>query len=129
MSNKRMGWLFVFLLPVSLLRSATDPVDPAVRIRRLEHKLMAPCCYQTTLDEHHSDAANEMKAEIAAWVAEGKSDREIIETYKVRYGSRILAEPEGATGAWLRVIPVIALLAGLCAVVLLIRRWRQPPPA
>ncbi len=97
----------------------------SVRIRALEEKLMAPCCYQTTLAEHHSEPAMQMKAEIAASVAQGKSDREIIDAYKEQYGARILAEPEGKVGVWLIAIPVLVSLLGLAAVVLLIGRWRS----
>ncbi|MEZ5399875.1 MAG: cytochrome c-type biogenesis protein CcmH [Bryobacteraceae bacterium] len=93
------------------------------RVRALERKLMAPCCYQTTLAEHHSEAANEMKAEIAALVTEGRTDREIVEVYKQRYGARILAEPEGATGVWLKTVPLAAVLVGLALVVFVIHRW------
>jgi cytochrome c-type biogenesis protein CcmH/NrfF len=109
------------LLLVAVLAGASGD---AGRVRDLERKLMAPCCYQTALADHHSEAATQMKAEIAAWVAEGKSDREIIEAYRERYGPRILAEPEGPAGLWLTVIPVVVLLAGLCVVLLLIRQWR-----
>lgn len=116
----------MILLIALLLVSGSAEAD---RVRGLERKLMAPCCYQTTLAEHHSEAAKEMKTEIAALVSAGKSDGEIVELYKERYGPRILAEPEGAAGVWLRALPVVVLLVGFGAVVLVIRRWRASASA
>ncbi len=66
-----------------------------------------------------------MKVEIARWVAEGKSDEEITETYKQRYGTRVLVEPEGPLWWWMHVIPWIALLIGLVFTLWLLRRMRS----
>jgi cytochrome c-type biogenesis protein CcmH/NrfF len=63
-----------------------------------------------------------MRAEIAQWVAEGKTDREIIDTYKQRYGARVLVEPEGARWWWMHVVPWVVLLAGLALTIGLMRR-------
>ena len=101
--------------------------DPAARIRHLEETLMAPCCYQEPLLNHRSEAALQMKAEIAAWVAQGKSDREIVDAYKTRYGPRILVDPEGASWWWLTVMPWAALLLGAVAVIAVLWRWRRAP--
>ncbi len=74
-----------------------------------------------------------MKAEIARWVDEGKSDREIVEAYKQRYGARVLVEPEGSQGWWMQVVPWAVLLLGLAFTVRLMRRMSArkgaPQPA
>jgi cytochrome c-type biogenesis protein CcmH/NrfF len=74
--------------------------------------------------------ALQMKAEIARWVAEGRSDREIIDTYRQQYGARILVEPEGAQFWWMNIIPWVVLLLGLAFTVWLLRRMaaRRPQP-
>ena len=51
-----------------------------------------------------------MKAEIREMVASGKTDREILELYKLRYGRRILTEPEGATW-WVEMLTPTEALA------------------
>jgi cytochrome c-type biogenesis protein CcmH/NrfF len=65
-----------------------------------------------------------MKAEIRAWVTEGKTDREILDTYIQRYGKRVLVEPEGAAWWWMHVIPWVFLAAGLGLLIPILRRMR-----
>ncbi len=90
----------------------------------LENRFLAPCCYSEPISRHRSEVSLQMKAEIARWVVEGKSDEEIVETYKQRYGTRVLVEPEGSLWWWMHVIPWIALLLGLVFTFWLIRRMR-----
>jgi len=95
------------------------------RAEALEHRLMAPCCWSETVAEHRSEIALEMRAEIEQMVAEGKSDREILDYYKAQYGMRILTEPEGGLFVVMNVVPVVVLVAGLVIVAALIRRWAR----
>lgn len=76
--------------------AGANVVAPSPLESNLHRELLAPCCYRETLDHHMSDAASAMKAEICEMVANGKTEHEIVELYKSRYGLRILAEPEGA---------------------------------
>lgn len=94
------------------------------RIKALEEAVLAPCCYSEPVSRHRSEIALQMKVEIARWVREGKSDREILDTYKQRYGARVLVEPEGARWWWMHIIPWIAVLLGLAFTVWLLRRMR-----
>lgn len=64
-----------------------------------------------------SEAAATMKAEIHTMAVRGQSEREIIEHYKALYGSRILAEPEGATWWIGTLVPVLVLVIGAAIVV------------
>jgi cytochrome c-type biogenesis protein CcmH/NrfF len=45
-------------------------------------------------------------------LAEGKSDRQILDSFIARYGERILAEPEGTKWAVLTTVPIVILLSG-----------------
>jgi cytochrome c-type biogenesis protein CcmH/NrfF len=83
---------------LSLLYGAAPTTDQRERIHKLENSLIAPRCYSEVVSRHNSDAAVKMRLEIAAWVTEGKSDREILDAYKQLYGMRVLTEPEGL--AW-----------------------------
>ena len=96
---------------------------------RLQHRLMAPCCYGGTLDQHNSDVANRMKAHIHELVMAGRSERQILDYYKARFGMRILAEPEGLTWWFGTLTPLVALIAGAFAVTRLIRKWARPAEA
>jgi cytochrome c-type biogenesis protein CcmH/NrfF len=120
--------LILFLLSLVPLAAVQTGSLQSARIERLEEKLLAPCCYTENLTRHRSEVALQMRKEITAWVAEGKSDREILDTYRARYGARVLAEPEGSTGVWLHAIPLAALLLGLLLVVGVLCKWRLLRP-
>lgn len=117
------------LLAVSLALVAGLWGQSKERIRSLQEKLIAPCCWSESVASHRSEIAAEMRAEIARMVAEGKSDREILDYYKAKYGPRILMEPEGELRIWAYTIPVVAGVAGLILVVWLIRRMLTPGKA
>jgi len=48
-----------------------------------------------------------MLDEVEQFVTEGRSEEEIKSIYVNRYGMRILADPSGAQGRWLYIIPVV----------------------
>lgn len=108
---------------------AAAPATAEERIAKLQRSLLAPCCWAETIDQHESEVARQMRAEIAMFVREGRTDQEILAYYKQRYGARVLVEPEGAIWWWMHVVPVAALALGIAIVVSLLRRWRKPLPA
>jgi len=115
--------LLVQLAPV-LTAQAPASADPMQqeRIRRLEESLLAPCCWAEPVSVHRSEIAEEMRLEITKFVAEGKTDRQILDHYKSIHGSRILIEPEGLARLWVYFIPGLAAALGLLLVVVIIRR-------
>ena len=125
--NRRCALLVI--LPV-LLGAGDSPSGERARIQALEGAFLAPCCYSEPISRHRSEVALQMRSEIARWVAEGKSDREITDTYKQRYGARVLVEPEGSQWWWMHVVPWAVLLLGLAFTVRLMRRMcaRRSPP-
>lgn len=117
------------LLAASLALAAALWGQTKDRIRSLQEKLVAPCCWSESVASHRSEIAAEMRAEISRMVAEGKSDREIFDYYKAKYGARILMEPEGRLRVWAYTIPVAASIAGLAFVIWIIRRMLRQQPA
>jgi len=113
---------------VAVLVAQTRP-ESQLRQERLEKSLLAPCCWSEAIATHRSEVSLEMRAEIARFLGEGKSDREILDYYKARYGERILVEPEGAKWWWMHVVPVLMLFAGLGVTVLVLKKWLRPLPA
>ena len=89
---------------------------------RLTHELIAPCCWREPIAIHRSDVALQMLEEVRQFVAEGHSEEEIKAIYVARYGVRILADPPGAQGRWLYLIPVVLFC---CAVFLAASRLRS----
>jgi len=70
--------------------------------------------------------AEEMRNEIAAAIREGKTGAQVVDGYVARYGEKIRVAPT-ASGfnllAWLG--PGVALLLGILASVLILRRWKR----
>ncbi|MFZ5927275.1 MAG: cytochrome c-type biogenesis protein [Acidobacteriota bacterium] len=118
----------IILLVAGLLLAAALWGQVSNRIRALQEKLIAPCCWSESVAMHRSEVAAEMRAEIARMVNEGRSDSEILDFYKAKYGKRILMEPEGELRVWAYTIPIAAAVVGLGLVVWLIRRMVRPQP-
>lgn len=116
------------LVAAALLLAAAVWGQASGRIRALQEKLIAPCCWSESVAAHRSEVAAEMRAEIARMVQEGRSDREILDFYKAKYGTRILMEPEGQLRLWAYTIPILVSILGLGLVVWLIRRMIRPQP-
>jgi cytochrome c-type biogenesis protein CcmH len=115
-------------MAAALLAAAVVWGQAPGRIRALQEKLIAPCCWSESVAMHRSEVAAEMRAEIARMVNEGRSDREIPDFYKAKYGTRILMEPEGQLRLWAYTIPIVASVLGLGLVVWIIRRMVKPQP-
>lgn len=117
---------------LSLWCDAAATTDQRDRIHKLESSLIAPCCYSEVVSRHNSEVAVKMRLEIAAWVTDGKSDREIVDAYKQRYGMRVLTEPEGPAWWWSYLVPWFVLAMGAFLTVGMLRKWRrfqEPTPA
>ena len=96
-------------------------------VRRIQDRFLAPCCWQQSVAVHDSEAASQMRAEIARMVAAGKSEDQIVEFYVARYGDRILREPRGSTFWWLTLTPLVLIATSAAWLLRYIRRHRQAP--
>jgi cytochrome c-type biogenesis protein CcmH/NrfF len=107
------------------------PDEQKVRIERLENAVLAPCCYTEPVSRHQSDVAVKMRIEITKWVAAGKTDPEILDTYVRQYGSKVLVDPRTIPGWWVPWVPWLGLIFAVAFGFWVLRRWRmnQPPPA
>lgn len=107
------------------MREYTLPPALETVARRIETRLVAPCCFAQTVANHYSDAAQHIKTEVRRRLAEGTSETQILADYVRVYGERILAEPQpqgfNLMAYW---VPPLAFVAGLAGVLLLLSRWR-----
>ena len=78
-------WLF---LPGPL--SARGAGDERL-IREIEDTLIAPCCWNQPISQHYSEVSEQMRREVRAMVAAGRTKRDILDHFVARYGERILA--------------------------------------
>ena len=113
---------------VLLLQVALTP-QQAAEARRVERKLLSPCCYAQPVSQHMSDVAEQMREDITAMVAAGQDDDEIIDHYKSVYGERILVVPDGQTGRILFVLPTALCLLSIVAIICLLRKLLRAAPA
>ncbi len=117
--------LCVTVLPAFLLAGTAE--QQQARVDHLEHAVLAPCCYREPVAIHQSDIALRMRLEIAQWVAMGKSDQEILDTYVNRYGAGVLVDPNTLPRWWMAWIPWIVSVLGVAGGVWTLRRWKSPP--
>ena len=75
-----------------------------------------------------SASAAGMRAEIGRLVAKSRTDREILDLYKSRYGMCVLIEPEGERAVCMNAAPSVVFRAALAWVVFLIHRWARQRP-
>lgn len=98
------------------------------RASELQQRLRCPVCTSVSINESLSQTAAAMRRAVAEQVAAGRSDSEIIDYFRARYGDWVLLDPpaRGAT-ALLWLLPAAGALAGVA--VLVARAHPGPPPA
>ncbi len=116
----------IFLLlavPAALLPALEldDGDDLQSLQKEIEHSLVAPCCWNMTVDQHESPASHKVRDKIAELLEQSKTKEEILAyfTAQPQYGERILAAPSqktflGKMAYWL--IPIAFIFGGLIAV-------------
>jgi cytochrome c-type biogenesis protein CcmH/NrfF len=120
-SSRFFPKLALALLP--LVAFAETPDQQQARVERLEHAVLAPCCYTESVALHQSEIAVKMRLEIAKWVAAGKSDQEILNTYAGLYGAKVLVDPRTVPHGWMPFVPWLFAVLGVFFVLWLLKRW------
>ncbi len=120
---KKLGALAVVILLVPSPAHAA-PQDVA---NDISNSIMSPYCDGVTLHDCPSQAAEDLRAQILAWVEAGWSRDRIVAELESRFGAeQISGRPSvGGSGllAWL--LPGLALLGGSALAVALVRRWTR----
>jgi cytochrome c-type biogenesis protein CcmH len=118
------------MLSIALLAAAITCLHAAPRAeaRKIQERLIAPCCWSESVAVHRSESAAEMRVEIERLVRAGKTEDEIIAGYVAQYGERILLEPTGLKFTWLVITPVLAVTAAVLFLIWYLRRQRGVEP-
>ncbi len=122
-----VGLMFSLLLPLGALGAARLSVDSVAE------GLTCQCgCGLTVANCNHPNCefSVPVRAQIEAMIAKGQTREQIIRSFRVTYGEKILSAPttEGFNlVAWLA--PFGLVLAGCAGILALCGRWRHHQPA
>ncbi len=109
---------------------AIDPVempDPVLqeRYRALTHELRCMQCQNQSIADSPVGLAGDLRREVRELLSAGKTDDEVREYMRARYGDFILFRPRMvAQTLWLWLAPVLLLLLGLFAAWRVVQRRR-----
>jgi cytochrome c-type biogenesis protein CcmH len=107
-------------------RAAPVALPPALEqeARAIERMVIAPCCWMQPVSDHQSQASDEVKQQIRAWLAAGKTRQQVLDGFVEQYGVRVLAEPpnEGFS-RFLYLTPIAAFGLSAIGLFVFVRRW------
>lgn len=114
------------LLALAALSPAASTAAPQASLPDIEDEVMCVQC-KTALNLSTAAVAEREREFIRSEIARGKSKDEIKAGLVERFGPAVLAMPEDeGFGLTAYLVPVLAGLAALAAVLLWMRRWRRP---
>ena len=116
-----------------IAQTATPAMPPAspeleLRLKKLETELRCLVCQNQTLADSPAGLAGDLRREVRLLADSGKSDEEIKQHLKARYGDFVLYKPTVESKTWLLWFgPFLLLLAGAVLVIVITRRTRALP--
>lgn len=124
-----MVWMLCLGSVLSVpLAQAIDPVeleDPVLqeRYRALSYELRCMQCQNQSIADSPVGLAGDLRREVRELLLQGKTDDEVREHLRARYGDFILFRPDfNARTAWLWLAPGLMLILGLVVAWRVIRR-------
>jgi len=101
------------------------PLEQELRLKKLEAELRCLVCQNQTLAESPAGLAGDLRREIRLLADSGKSNDEIKEFLRVRYGDFVLYNPPVSRKTYLLWFGPFALLAGGAIIAFLMARQRR----
>ncbi len=133
MKNASLFRIRVSLIPAllwAMVCFGADSKQDAEKAREIEDNLIAPCCWSQPVSQHYSEVAEQIRNEVRAMVAAGKSRDEIMDYYVAKYGERILATPRAkGFNVLVYILPWASLILGAWLVIVLLKKLRAPAAA
>ncbi|WP_438022703.1 cytochrome c-type biogenesis protein [Sorangium sp. So ce233] len=121
--------------PATPSQAASELVEaaPAPGERALAGRLLAPCCWDQTLDVHESEVARDLRREIHARLRRGEAVDVIEQDLVARYGDRLRAAPSSGVLGKVALGLMLGIAVTFFGVFALLRSWRrsaeqQAPP-
>lgn len=121
----RLALVLLMVAAPALAQLVTEATDEA-RIRALAATLRCPVCQSESLLESQAATAREMMVIMREQVAAGRTDGEITDFFRTRYGDFVmLAPPPSLMGRAIWALPVILLMLGALVWLRAVRGWRH----
>lgn len=92
---------------------------------RLEGRIIAPCCWNQTIDIHGSEPSYQLRREIRRRLKAGESPEAIEASFVKRYGTKILAVPDTSPLGSLATVLAIGFGAAGVAAYFMLKRWSR----
>ena len=127
--NSLPVWILMLLLTVGLLAFGTlrsqGPLTQQGRIDAVSQQLACPTCNGESIYVSRAPAAEAIRNEIAREVASGQnSDNQIVAVIETRFPGSVLLPRTSGVESLIWILPVVALVGGLCGLWLIFRRWK-----
>ncbi|SMD25501.1 cytochrome c-type biogenesis protein [Lentzea albidocapillata] len=119
------GLLLVVLLAVTVIGVLVGGERETDRAYELEQRLRCPVCKSVSIADSPSDTAQAMRQVVRDQIAAGRTDDQVIDHFRARYGGWVLLDPpmSGSTLA-LWIVSLAAVASGTTWFVL---RWTRRP--
>ena len=130
---RRLRYTFVALALLNAVPAlAVQPDEmlsnPALetRARTLSKELRCMVCQNQSIDDSDAPLARDIRILVRDRLTAGDSEKQVLEFLTARYGDFVLLKPRfSAETAALWLTPVIVLLAGVCGLLVILRRRRM----
>lgn len=91
----------------------------------LEGRILAPCCWNQTIDIHGSEVSNNLRRDIRRRLKAGESADTIQASIVAQYGPKILAVPPGSPLKSIASLLALGLIAAGASGFFMLKRWRE----
>lgn len=114
----------VLALLLLALGAAQSAVEIEERVFELSRNLRCPVCTSESIADSNAQLSVQMRNEIQQQVSDGRTDEEIYAYFQNLYGDWVfLNPPKRGIHLFVWLLPVIAGIIGVTALILLVRRW------
>ncbi len=120
------GFIAATLVTSAKAQDADSALD--ARTKSVAEQLRCPVCQGVSIQDSPSQLAQEMRGVVKDQLRAGRTPDQVKAYFVSKYGEWILLEPK-ATGMNILVyaLPVVLVLGGIAAIVVVVRRWTRNP--
>ncbi|WP_219418039.1 cytochrome c-type biogenesis protein [Pseudonocardia nigra] len=116
------------LLAVTVVTLLTAAAPAPDRVQELSERLRCPVCKSVSIAESPSETAAAMRQAVTEQVAAGRTDEEIVDYFRARYGDwALLDPPRRGTTLLVWLVPLGAAAVGALLVMTRVRRRPEMP--